>query len=778
MASSQDEFADALRNAYLAPGEEVHVVARIEDTAGKPHVVRRVLTIDYGKRQECQSRLEIDGAVADAGGLASLGVTLSQPPFEAPVLAQHTLSHIFSVGPQDRATYFKALLEVTDLEQFRNEVANLPGETKPPQEPLLVKFDACLSVPELKIFLEDAAFTTPDAATLAASIESAAGALIVGAGEIAPATLTDCLEKIEELLNARRSKTFPVLEFARTELAGWTPVAQNTWTRLATYLQERTKVTEETRQLAALFGEALKLPAVSNIAGPSDCPLCATSDALTPERVAVIRKHVEGTADFKTAHAAARESLTQLSISANSLASAATAALPQWMKTPAAKRKSAGFTVGRMKKLLGDRSDAVTHWLEHIRPLARSGAALKRAAQSARALANKHSAELELTAGFEELHAAFSALEEHRSAFAKAIEAYKGPTQVLADALNSVIDTQEDSAGWKDFVVIARQQVALRTALIERQARAVLTKEIEAALGQIDRAKENVLNDKFADYSADIQTWWERLRPDEATFFAAIQPRKGARRTIDFKAGLSSEPGRTSPKLRDVIAVFSQSQLHCLGLALFLARAARESMGFIVLDDPVLSSDEDYRVHFNATVLSELLKLPMQVLVLTQDHTTWKELESRYRHVGIANAQIFIEDSGHGSIIENTGDALIAKIHRARSLARGGHPDTRKECGVQLRDAGERFCKEMLVNDRHRKGDAVASLSDYDEKVLEWLCPRVEPLLVHDPSHPGKLEVFRNTVNNACHDNAPPASATMVHACGEIEHLVKTYLGR
>ena len=275
-----------------------------------------------------------------------------------------------------------------------------------------------------------------------------------------------------------------------------------------------------------------------------------------------------------------------------------------------------------------------------------------------------------------------------------------------------------------------------------------------------------------------IQAWWERLRPDEQTFFSAIKPRKGAKRTIDFKAGLSPHADRSAAKVRDVIAVFSHSQLHCLGLALFLARAEHEHMGFIVLDDPVLSSDEDYKVHFNSTVLTDLLKLPMQVIVLTQDHDTWEEVEIRYRHVGISTAQLFIDTPLQGTVIENTSDALLAKLSRADSLARGGHPDSRKECGVQLRDTGERFCKEMLANDRTSKGETEASLSDYDDKTLEWLCPRVEPLLVKDASHPGKLEVFKKAVNRACHDNTPPGTDEMKQACGELRRLVMDYLGR
>jgi hypothetical protein len=168
----------------------------------------------------------------------------------------------------------------------------------------------------------------------------------------------------------------------------------------------------------------------------------------------------------------------------------------------------------------------------------------------------------------------------------------------------------------------------------------------------------------------------------------------------------------------------------------------------------------------------------MQVVILTQDHDTWEELETRYRHIGISTAQLYIESRTEGTIIENTSDALLAKLNRAKSLARGGHPDLRKECGIQLRDAGERFCKEMIVTDRRRNGDVVASLTDYDGKTLEWLSPHVERLLDRDPSHPGKFGVFKKTVNDACHDNSPPSNDAMTMAQGELQHLVKQYLNR
>jgi hypothetical protein len=273
-----------------------------------------------------------------------------------------------------------------------------------------------------------------------------------------------------------------------------------------------------------------------------------------------------------------------------------------------------------------------------------------------------------------------------------------------------------------------------------------------------------------------VQTWWDLLRPEELSFFSGVIPRPGARRTIDFKAGLSANADRSSPKLRDVIAVFSQSQLHCLGLSLFLARAVKEGAGFIVLDDPILSSDEDYRAYFNAPVIENLLKLGIQVVLLTQDQRTWKDLGERYLHQNISIFQIVLQSPATGSSVTNTADDLETRLVRADTLVRGGHPSLHKQGGELIRDAAERFCKEMLVKNRRASGDAAASLNDYDGKNLGNLGPLVEPLLTADPSHPGKLRAIGGAVNPAKHDDAVPAAGVLKVALGDLRFLKKQYL--
>jgi len=779
MASTLDEFADALRNAYLMDGDDVYIAVQMIAVDGIEHEIKRFLTGDYTKRQDCTSRLEIDGKIAEEADLTKFGLIQSLPPFQAPILAQHTLSYIFSIRPQERASYFKTLLEVTDLEGLRNNISDVQEELKSPTDQFLVKFDNCLTISVFKQTFESFLHTIPDWPTFSTKIEDAACALIEIVGEKVPENLLERFALIERILNEYRNKVFPIREFEYKKFTGWTPPSSDIWTQLDCYLAILNKSDNDTRKLCSLFDEALKIPTISGITESISCPLCGTSSALKPERVQFIRQFVNDSKQFKTAETAAKSALLRLIASAETLADVTESALPHFFKISTIKRREMGFTIARIRELLGDhKTECVKPWLSQIRPFSHSEIALHRKAKAVIKLVNEQIDGLTSILDISKLQAAFSTLEALCDTYSSEIDAYEIKAETLIKAINEALDAKSDIAGWQDFLTIAQQPQKLRTLLIERVACANVGKELDMAIRQIDHAKEQVLDDKFSDYSTLIQTWWERLRPDEPTFFSALKLRKGAKRTIDFKAGLSDKPDRSTPKLRDVIAVFSHSQLHCLGLAIFLARAQHERLGFIILDDPVLSSDADYRIHFNSTVLTELLKLSIQVIILTQDHDTWEELEIRYRHCGISNAQIYIENPAKGSIIENTSDNLLAKINRAKCLAHGGHPDSRKQCGILLRDAGERFCKEMLVNDQIKNCFNSASLTDYDHKTLEWLCPHVEQLLNHDASHPGKIEAFKKIVNNACHDNVPPNNSEMIYACGEIRFFLKEYLIR
>src|SRR2546428_7072305 len=62
MASSQAEFADALRNVHINPTTPVYVSARLIAAHGTTHEIKRTLVSDYATHDDCQSLLEIDRA--------------------------------------------------------------------------------------------------------------------------------------------------------------------------------------------------------------------------------------------------------------------------------------------------------------------------------------------------------------------------------------------------------------------------------------------------------------------------------------------------------------------------------------------------------------------------------------------------------------------------------------------------------------------------------------------------------------------------------------------
>ena len=163
-------------------------------------------------------------------------------------------------------------------------------------------------------------------------------------------------------------------------------------------------------------------------------------------------------------------------------------------------------------------------------------------------------------------------------------------------------------------------------------------------------------------------------------------------------------------------------------------------------------------------------------MLLTQDQRTWKDLGERYLHQNISLFQILLQSPASGSSVANTADDLETKLVRADTLVRGGHPSLHKQGGEVIRDAAERFCKEMLIKARRANGHAAASLNDYDRKNLSDLGPQVETLLTLDPSHPGKLRAIGGAVNPAKHDDAVPAAGVLKVALGDLRFLKKKYL--
>lgn len=627
LASTKDEFAEALRNAHIPPTHPVWVAAKIVCADGQSRTLTRRLVEDYRRASAagCTSRLEIDGHVCTEDDIrVQLGLRLSHPPLRAPVLSQHTLGYLFSVSPTDRAAYFRAMLDTQELEDFRNGVAALPPLLKAQDLPALDDLVSVEAIPDLAAPARQLRRAKTETA-LQKALAANAAALLIVIGITPGATLDDQAAQIETELQRRRERTFPLDRFARSALITWSGPPVTLAGVIAGFIGERAKIDAEARRLVDLFQAALSLPHQPGEHDPVDCRLCGAPKTFTAQRVIFIRERLAAAELYTAAVAAIQTALRSLDGQLETLAQSVERAHPKFMRETSASRRSADFTVAKIAVLVPD-VVAVRTWLDAARPLWKTVHLVQRRIAAARTEFATALSDPDQWNGTKSLADALLQVGGAHVHLEACLSAYDGPAREVGTGVKAAVDQSADTKGWEALVRICRDPDGLWAALVSAAAHTLKVKTLEKALAEIDTANGKVADSKFGDLSDGIRYWWDLLRPNEAAYFDAVQRRSGkARRTIDLKVGLSSSDDRSNAKIRDAIAVFSQSQLHCLGLAMFLARAIQENAGFVILDDPVLTSDDDYRPNFVASVIEGLLDAGLQVIICTQDHKSWKE---------------------------------------------------------------------------------------------------------------------------------------------------------
>ncbi|HAX90652.1 MAG TPA: hypothetical protein DCY07_00380, partial [Rhodospirillaceae bacterium] len=583
-------------------------------------------------------------------------------------------------------------------------------------------------------------------------------------------------DQIEQELRDRQGKSFPLDLFARSTLSAWTGNLSVLNHSIKNFLAERAKINEETRRLVDLFKAALSISELSDGHSDIDCPLCGTADALTRFRIDVIREQVKNTEAYQTAEKSIKLAVQEIDTSLSMLSDSLEGTLPKCLRVSSHARRKRGFTIARLRELVPDDS-VVSEWVSRSRLMVREHTSLKKSIAVARTCLHKMIDLLNIWDDSTTLFLALNKVTAEQSSYEKINQLYGQASQSLAGPLKGVVEESTKTKGWDELIVLARNPARLWDALQKMAEYDLKIKNLDKALKEIDTGNGKVADEKFSEMSSDVKTWWDYLRPCEPTFFEAVQRRSTkARRNIDIKVGLAANEDRSNPKFRDAIAVFSQSQLHCLGLSMFLARSVQEKAGFIILDDPVLASDDDFRPNFASTVIEGLLNEGVQVIVLTQDHSSWKDIGHRWEHKNVAQFQIVRNDPVLGTEIRNQNDGLATMLAKASSIIKSHDIEQRKDGATIIRQAVERFGKELLVRKRCADGDSMASITDYDGKTFGEFSNSVYQLLTRDAAHPGKLRAAYTYVTPGPHDDTPPSTTQLSMALGDLKKLKRDYL--
>jgi hypothetical protein len=752
LLGSKGEHEGALRCAHLpAADSEMWVAAVIETPDGVEHQVRRTLVADYGFAEGCRSTLTIDGV--PAASLAVLGYPLSRPPLGAPVLLHHALRYAIAAAPQQRSDYFKAVLEIADLDVVRREITQLHNVLARPPNPLLDKLAELARVPAFSISANalERNLAGPEAVqrTLTVALKTA----LEQAGVPDPGADYDLrIAALAAVLARSREATFPLADFRAREVPEPEDAPPDI-AGLSQYVDALAAVDSEVARLSPIFTAVLALPDVAHAHDPVDCPVCQTPRALTPARLEALRAVLARGAATERAATAAIQVLARLRNELEQLrgiAERTQAPAARWTTEQLQERRAACTRLGVPAELLDQAHDGVLTTATRAGRLLTSLKNLDQALDvaSEHVKARRAVAVTQLATTIEECRA-------DRDRLAVARRDQRTTSEPLAAALKPVLDASVGQPGWVALAALANDPSAVAVALRRERAVGVVKNRLEQAVKDVEVATRKVLDARFVDMSNEVLRWWRTLRPDEPAVFGGLRRRATGKRYLDLKAALRSTD-TAPPVTRDAVGVFSDSQLNALGLSSFLARTIMEGSPLIVLDDPVALSDVEHRVTFTLKTLKELLDSGIQVIFTTFDETVYSNTETQYWHRGLDQFEISLQDVVDGSIVTKTSDRVEALLAKAQLIIRLTTRDGRQQSAHLLRLAAERLAKLVIIAGKRRETGALTAWSDYDNKDLGQLIDLVTPYMTGDADEVGKWRIIPKLLNAGSHDDTPP----------------------
>lgn len=778
LGGSKAEYHDSLRNAHLpAADTNVYVAAVIRDAAGITHEVRRELLCDFGQGTECDSRLLIDGVEAD--NLDQVGFPLADPPVRAPVLLQHTLRHVLSTEPKQRVGYFKALLSLTDLDRFRERVRAARGRVEAEQPGSALRQVGTLagtpaaSTSDAFTALVKKPITTEAAATAVERALLEAGNAVLGrrSEPDGPARIVE-LDELQAALAAaledQREQAFPLSAFTVAPPPDRLPTPPD----LGPYRTALAGVDEHVAQHTPVLEAVLAVEEYATLDHPVECPVCGTGDALTPDRLAVLREHLRRTqsltetARFGTdALADARRDLDQLVAAATRTAPAAAS----WSAEQLARATDGLRDLGLDPALAADAHARTGELAKAITAVTTAASTVRGAVEHAGdAVAGRHPVDdVDLTTGYAGLGAALAHLTMVSTGYAEAAAA-------LRVAVDAATRARTALSGLREVADLLNCRAELVADVVSEATRQQIIRRLNTADKALGAAVGGVLDTRFTEMSDTITKWWTTIRPDEPVGFGGIKRRAGGTLFVNLVAELRAD-STSSPVTREALGIYSDSQLNALGLSIFLARTELLGAHVVVLDDPIPGSDSDHRLTFVQDTLAELLDAGVQIIVTTFDG---KLAEWAYSTHGSSNNglsyRLDLIDMIAGPESTQTADAFGQLMLEAQESLNSPTAKGRRSACNTLRSAAERLAKQIIATSLTQTGTPT-SVADVKSKNLGDLLPRVLPLAIGGNAEQGQWKLFPKVLNPGSHDDDVPSSGELKQTAKNLRKIAKAH---
>jgi len=146
---------------------------------------------------------------------------------------------------------------------------------------------------------------------------------------------------------------------------------------------------------------------------------------------------------------------------------------------------------------------------------------------------------------------------------------------------------------------------------------------INDTITKLEQFEKRKAGELLEELSKDIQYYYNKLNPEEPIQFKRIKPTPGVRRQARLEA-------EAFGKEINPVTCFSEAHMNSLGLSLYFPQRVdyNPEWGFVMLDDPVQSMDDD---HTNQLI--DILKEKSetkQIIILTHSSKFREDIETRF----------------------------------------------------------------------------------------------------------------------------------------------------
>lgn len=417
---------------------------------------------------------------------------------------------------------------------------------------------------------------------------------------------------------------------------------------------------QHSARIAPVLEAVLNVGEYAELDHPLSCPVCGTDDALTPERIALLREHLQATTTLGDAARSAAHALGDARHGLDQFAAAAARVAPtaaSWTEEQLDRAADGLHDLG-----LGLDTSLLTDVRTHGVPIADAVTALSVAIATARreveesgdAVTGRHPLPGDLDARHREVNAAAQRLTE-------IVEQYDRHAANLRTAVETATRDRVTTKGLNEIAEILALRTELVADVVAEAARQRTLKRINAADKAVREAVTAVLDTRFAQMSDTITAWWNTVRPEELVSFGGIKHRAGGARFVNLVAALRPD-SLSDPIERDALGVYSDSQLNALGLSIFLARKELLGSPLLVLDDPIPGSDADHRSTFAENTLGQLLENGVQVILTTFDGKLTELALAHHDWRGLAAYELNLLDIVVGTEPTQTADVFSRLI--------------------------------------------------------------------------------------------------------------------